>query len=68
MSRVFPIRTEPDDDPRFSFGLALEVARVLAAHGYPDLTDPTISTAGCDFVALQEVLYRFIYVGPEETP
>src|SRR2546425_5489382 len=33
---AYPIpRARAGDDPRFSFGLALDVAAVLARHGYP---------------------------------
>lgn len=52
--RQYPIPA-PDDDGRFTFGLILEVADVLAAHGYPKVT------SGDDFVELQQVLFRFLY-------
>ncbi|WP_240742253.1 hypothetical protein [Micromonospora zingiberis] len=39
MSRRYPI-PRPADDPRFTFGLALDVAQVLAAHGYPSIDEP----------------------------
>jgi len=67
MSRAFPIAKPPDSsDPRFTFGLTVDVAKVLAEHGYPDLTDPAVG-GGRDFVELQQALYRFLYVDPEET-
>lgn len=65
MSRAFPIRPKPADDSRFTFGLTIDVAKVLAAHGYPDLTDPAAGS-GHDIVELQQALYRFLYVGEEE--
>lgn len=45
-----------DEDARFTFGLALDVAEVLAKHGYP----PAV---GRDAVALMRRLEEFIY-GP----
>ncbi|MFJ8929316.1 hypothetical protein ACIRLA_22325 [Streptomyces sp. NPDC102364] len=58
-ARQYPIRPIPDDDPRFTLGLTLDVANVLVEHGYPKVT------AGLDFVDLQQALYRFLYVGNE---
>lgn len=55
--RQYPIRPVPDDDPRFTFGLTVDVAAVLQSHGYPKIT------AGGDIVDLQQALYRFLYVG-----
>ncbi len=55
--RAYPIRPEPEDDPRFSFGLTHDVAEVLVRHGYPPVT------AGADLVELQLSLFRFLY-GP----
>ena len=52
--RRYPI-PPPEDDDRFTFGLVLEVADVLAGHRYPKLT------SGDDFVALQQALFRFLY-------
>lgn len=54
--RQYPINPAPTDDPRFTFGLAKDVADVLQAHGYPEIT------SGLDFVDLQQALYRFLYV------
>ncbi|MEV6644559.1 hypothetical protein [Amycolatopsis sp. NPDC051371] len=55
-----PPRTYPlpqlDDDSRFTFGLVLDVADVLAAHGYPPL-----SGGGDDHVQLQQARFRFLY-------
>lgn len=49
----------PTDDPRFSFGLTLEVARVLEKHGYPEVD-------GLDIVELQQALFRFLYARPSD--
>lgn len=53
--RQYPISPAPDDDLRFTFGLAKDVADVLQAHGYPEITN------GLDFLDLQQALYRFLY-------
>ncbi|GAA1986460.1 hypothetical protein [Amycolatopsis minnesotensis] len=50
---VYPVPA-PEDDPRFTFGLTLQVAEVLEAHGYPRPT-------ALDFVDLQQALFRFLY-------
>lgn len=52
--RSYPLPRQPDD-PRFSSGLIIDVAEVLAAHGYPKLT------SGGDLVELQQALFRFLY-------
>jgi hypothetical protein len=52
--RTYPLDA-PADDPRFSFGLALDVAEVLAKHGYPELA------SGLDVVALEQALFGFLY-------
>ncbi|RZQ60859.1 hypothetical protein [Amycolatopsis suaedae] len=59
-SPVYPL-PEPvrNDDPRFTFGLHVEVAEVLAAHGYPPVR------TGRDLVRLGQALYRFLYVADE---
>lgn len=44
----------PDEDPRFTFGLAIDVARALTDHGYPELD-------GADIVRLQLALLGFLY-------
>lgn len=62
MSRAFPIAPRPVEDRRFTLGLVIDVARVLADHGYPEVT------SGPDLVALQQTLFRFIYVGEEGQP
>jgi hypothetical protein len=43
-----------DNDPRFTFGLVLDVARVLERHGYPKLN-------GGRFIELQQALFAFLY-------
>lgn len=53
---VYPL-PQPDDDPRFTLGLIIDVANVLIAHGYPR------PVTGSDYVELQQALFRFIYVG-----
>lgn len=49
----------PDDDPRFTVGLALDVGKVLAAAGYPPIS------TGTDYVRLQQALFGFIYESAE---
>lgn len=57
--RLYPCpRTE--DDPRFTFGLVLDVFGMLAKHGYPS------TKSGRDFVELQQALFRFLYAEPAE--
>lgn len=57
--RQYPIHPRPGEDSRFTFGLALDVAKVLKEHGYPEIT------AGRDFFELQQALFGFLYVGPD---
>lgn len=52
--RAYPIRPLPDEDPRFTFGLTLDVAKVLTEHGYPPVT-------GLDMVDLRQALFGFLY-------
>ena len=56
-SPAYPIRRPEHglDDARFTIGLALDVADVLARHGYPPLTD------GTDLLRLQTALFTLIY-------
>jgi hypothetical protein len=51
-----PQRERPADDPRFTFGVTIDVARVLAKHGYP-----VDAGNGRDHVDLQQALFRFLY-------
>lgn len=52
----YPLPLEIDSDARFTFGLVLDVAEVLARHGYPPL-----SGDGLDHVDLGQALFRFLY-------
>jgi len=53
---AYPIRRpEHGTDDRFSVGLALDVAAVLARHGYPPLA------TGTDLLRLQQALFTLIY-------
>lgn len=55
-ARAYPLsQPESGSDPRFTFGLTLDVAKVIEAAGYPPVTD------GSDFVDLQQALFRFLY-------
>jgi hypothetical protein len=58
--RQYPIRPQPDDDPRFTLGLTLDVAQVLEQHGYPPVHN------GLDLVDLRQALFQFLYTGPKE--
>jgi hypothetical protein len=53
MDRNFPL-PRPEDDPRFTFGLTLDIAQRITGQGYPELT-------GHDFVQLQQALFGFLY-------
>ena len=53
---VYPIaRPECGDDPRFTIGLAIDVAAVLHQWGYPRITTRH------DLVRLQQALFTCIY-------
>ena len=53
---AYPIPRPPaDTDHRFSLGLVLDVAAVLADHGYPPIT------TGTDLLRLQQSLFTTIY-------
>ena len=52
--RTYPVTVEGDTDARFTFGLTVDVSRVLEEHGYPPFD-------GQDFAALQVTLFRFLY-------
>ncbi len=52
--RRYPL-PRPTEDPRFTIGLALEVADLLARHGYPR------PEGGQDIIELQQALFRFLY-------
>jgi hypothetical protein len=57
--RAYPISPRPDDDPRFTFGLTIDVAEVLEKHGYPPVK------AGLDIVDLRQALFGFLYAKEE---
>lgn len=53
---TYPIRRPADGtDSRFTVGLALDIAAVLARHGYPPIT------TGADLLRLQQALFTLIY-------
>ena len=60
---VYPLPASTDD-PRFTFGLILQITEVLAAHGYPPVR------AGADLVRVQQALFTALYQQPDraETP
>ncbi|MEC3974592.1 hypothetical protein [Amycolatopsis sp. H20-H5] len=58
--RTYPLPA-PDNDPRFTFGLLLDVADVLARRGYPMVT-------GLDLVELRQTLFRFLYLADDTEP
>ncbi|MFF4751770.1 DUF6284 family protein [Streptomyces sp. NPDC002514] len=47
------------DDPRFSFGLLVDVTKVLEEHAYPPVT------AGRDLLELQLALFRYLYAAEQ---
>lgn len=54
--RSYPVAPESGDtDSRFTYGLALDVAEVIEAHGYPKVE------FGHDLLELRISLYRFLY-------
>jgi hypothetical protein len=57
-SEVYPLgRMGCGGDARFTYGLALDVAAVLARHGYPPVR------AAADLIRVQQSLFELIY-GP----
>jgi hypothetical protein len=52
---AYPISRPDSTDRRFTVGLALDVAAVLAHHGYPPLS------TGADLIRLQRALFTLIY-------
>lgn len=56
--RRYPVpEPEQGNDPRFTFGLVIEVAAVLERHGYPAIGSDNID----DHVELSQALFRFLY-------
>jgi hypothetical protein len=56
--RAYPLPRPVDGDPRFTFGLLVDVAEVLTRHGYPELQP-------ADLVELQQCLFRLLYAGDD---
>lgn len=52
--RAYPL-PRPDDDPRFTMGLLIDVCDVLTKHGY------VRPSHGLDLVDLQSALFEFLY-------
>ena len=57
---AYPIRRPDRDadsgtDSRFTIGLALDIAAVLARHGFPPIT------TGADLLRVQQALFTLIY-------
>jgi hypothetical protein len=53
---AYPIsRPDGTADGRFTLGLALDVAAVLARHGFPPIT------TGADLLRVQQALFTLIY-------
>ncbi|TCO64988.1 hypothetical protein [Actinocrispum wychmicini] len=60
-AKIYPLgHPECGCDSRFTFGLVLDVAEVLARHGYPDIVS---AKSAADHVDLRTLLFQFIY-GP----
>lgn len=55
---AYPISRPDGIDGRFTLGLALDVAAVLARHGYPP------ANTGSDLLRLQQALFALIYQEP----
>ena len=53
---AYPIRRpDRDADDRFTIGLTLDIAAVLARHGFPPIT------TGADLLRVQQALFALIY-------
>ena len=61
MAHRYPIPA-PDNDPRFTLGLVLDVADVLQQHGFPRIGSDNPG----DYAELQQALFQFLYRGSEE--
>lgn len=49
---TYPLRA-PEDDPRFTIGLTIDIADVLTRQGYPPMS-------GADLVKLKQALFGFL--------
>jgi len=58
---AYPIRPPAGGDPRFTIGLAMDVADVLTRHGYPALA------CGRDLAHWQGALFTTIYQHGKES-
>lgn len=56
-SRTYPM-PRPQNDPRFTLGLLLDVASVLERHGFP-------SVSGADLGDLGQALFRYLYAAAD---
>jgi hypothetical protein len=56
---LYPLPAPTDGDPRFTYGLILDIAQVLQRNGFPQ-------PAGADWAQLMTALGRFLYQ-PKET-
>ena len=52
---AYPLTPPGGGDPRFTYGLLHDITQVLAAHGYPPVSDPA------DLVRWQQALFATIY-------
>lgn len=57
-ARAYPLPRPNDDDPRFTVGLHLDVAKVLTDHGFPKLS-------GVDLVDLGQAIFHFVYASTD---
>lgn len=61
MTRLFPLPRPESGPDSLTFSLIVDVADVLARHGYPDITT---ARSGADVVRPRQALFGFLY-GPE---
>ncbi|GAA1778280.1 hypothetical protein [Luedemannella helvata] len=66
MGSQFPMPATDTDD-RFTYGLVLDVAHVLALHGYPDAAE-YYDGHGADLVAIHLALFRLLYAPSPARP
>jgi hypothetical protein len=61
-SQIYPLgQPESGMDRRFTLGVVMAVAEVLAKHGFPDIVT---AGSGADALNLEAALFRFIYGDP----